>query len=346
MALVNLEKMYEQSLEGPRLERSLTLNFMGDWGMANFHRICSWLTQQFCDRAGPDSQVAIWNVRRGGIEAVTDLFQGRLQLSIATPSQLMSLALTGEGIFAPYGPMPSLRALAVLPQNDRMVLAIHPKYGINTFAELRASKPTLRIATSTNDGTNFIGHVAFAYLRAHGLDRAELESTGTRFVTATRPEQSIALVMAGEADALLQEAIMTPWWEELIEGHGFIPIPAESAALSRFAEENPGVAKWHSEPLPAGFWPSLKEPLPALDFSDFVVLVRDDLPEDIAHLLTWCLVETRSSIEVQYKHLRPDRSPLTYPLDPKAMAKTTVPLHPGAIRYYREAGHVLGVDDQ
>lgn len=340
MAMIDLGKMYEESLQGPRIERSVTLNFMGDWGMANFHRICSWLTQQFCDRAGPESQVAIWNIRHGGIEAVTGVFQGRMQLAIATPAQCMTTALTGEGIFAPYGPMPSLRALGVLPQNDRMVLAVHPKHGVTSFAQLRAKKIPLRIATSSNDGTNFIGYIASAYLKAHGLGPEELQSIGATLITSTRPEQSVALVASGQADALLQEAIMTPWWEDIIESRGFIPLPAEPEALSRLAAENPGLVKEHADPLPAGFWPSLKEPLPCLDFSDFVVLVRDDMPEDVAHLLTWSLVETRGSIESQYKHLRPEKSPLTYPLDPKAMGRTPLPLHPGAFRYYKEAGHI------
>ncbi|KAL2204837.1 hypothetical protein CC79DRAFT_1386668 [Sarocladium strictum] len=340
MATVDLTELVEQSLRGPRIERSITLNFMGDWGMANFHRICSWLTQQFCDRAGPESQVAIWNVRHGGIEAVTNVFQGRIQVALATPAQLMSTALKGEGIFAPFGPMPSLRALGVLPQNDRMVFAIDPKHGITSFEQLRAKKPALRIATSTNDGTNFIGHIAAGFLKAHGLGAEELTSWGATLVTAHRPEQAIALVMSGQADALLQEAIMTPWWAQVMEDKKFVALPAETDALARFHQENPGEAKLDPEPLPSGYWKSLKEPLSTLDFSDFVVLVRDDLPADVAHLLTWCLVETRGSIERQYHHIRPEKSPLSYPLVPKKMAQTPIPLHPGARQYYIEAGHI------
>lgn len=338
MATTDLSELNRQNEFGPRLERSYTLHFQGDWGMANFHRICSWLAQQFCDRTGPRSQVAIWNLRDGGLEAVTNVFHGSMQLSIATPAQLMSTALTGEGVFKTCGPMPSLRALGVLPQNDRMVLAINPKYNIRSFEELREKKPPLKIATSHNDGTNFIGYIASELMKAHGIDEAELQSWGGEYITATRPEQAMALVMDGKADALLQEAIMTPWWESVVEKNDFIPLPAEQDALARFQKANPGAASRDARPLPAGFWSSLDEPLPCLDFSDFVILVRDDLPEEVAHLLTWCLVETRASIESQYHHLRPEKSPLTYPLKPENMAQSPVPLHPGAYRYYKEAG--------
>ena len=70
------------------------------------------------------------------------------------------------------------------------------------------------------------------------------------------------------------------------------------------------------------------------------MLVREDLADDEAHLLAWCLVETRSYIERQYAHIPPERSPLSYPLVPARMAVTPVPLHPGAARYYAERGHL------
>lgn len=340
MGTSSVEKPQTPPFQGPRLNRSVTLNFQGDWGMANFHRICSWLTQEFCDRAGAESQVAIWNIRHGGIESVTNVYNGRMHLAIATPAQLISTALEGKGIFAPFGPMPSLRALGVLPQNDRMVLAIHPKHQISSFEELRAKKPVIRIATSTNDGTNLIGYVAHAYLASHGISPEDVKAWGGSIHTAHRPEQAFALVVSGEADVFLQEAIMTPWWQTVIEEYGFVPLPAESAGLTKFMADQPDATRVNAEPLPAGFWKSLSQPLPCLDFSDFIVLVRDDLPDDIAYLLTWCLVETRGSIEAQYRHLPPQRSPLSYPLDPKKMAQSPVPLHSAARRYYSEAGHI------
>ncbi|KAH6667442.1 hypothetical protein B0J14DRAFT_602263 [Halenospora varia] len=322
----------------PSIERSLSLTFMGDWGQANFHRICSWLTQEFCDRAGPRSRVGIYNMRGGGMEALEQVYSGEAHLSIATPVALLPAALTGKGLFAPLGPMPSLRALAALPQRDRMMLAIHPRFGIHSYADLHRVKPALRIATSSDDGTNFIGYVAMRLLEAHGITKEVLESWGGSFVLTTRPEQAIENMRVGNADAVLQEAIMTPWWRQLMEEHKLVPIPAETDALARLTSEH----GWQPASIRAGFWDSEfnKEDIPALDFSDFMVLVRDDMPDDIAYLLTWCLVEQRAAIEVQYKHMDPERSPLSYPLEPAKMAKPSIPLHPAAERYYKEHGHL------
>lgn len=316
----------------PSIARSISLNFMGDWGQANFHRICSWLTQEFCDRAGPRSQVAIRNMRGGGLEGPVSVHEGASDLCISTPAMLLPDLLTGNGLFAGR-PMPELRALAVLPQNDRLLLAIDPKYGIATFDDLRAKKPPLTIAVSADDGTNFIGHITQRYMEAHGIDESTLNSWGGAYLATTRPEQSLAKMVSGEADAVIQEAVMTPWWAEVMQSRQANVLAAEPDALAKLNSEH----GYRHNSMPAKYWDNLPLTIDALDFSDFAIIVRSDMPDDIAHLLTWCLVETRDVLERQYRHLAPERSPLTWPIEPRKMAQTPIPLHPAAKRYYREA---------
>ena len=264
----------------PRLDRSLLLNFSGDWGQANFHRIASWLCQEVCDRSGPKTRIGIWNLEYGGADALISVFDGAIDVAIVTPAGTLPAALTGEAIFAGR-PMPSLRALAVLPQNDKMVLAIDPAFGVSSFAELREKRPPLRIATSVDDGYNLIGYVAQRFMEAHGIDRATLESWGGGYVFSTRPEQSLFRMRDGAVDAVLQEAIMTPWWSEAVSRREAVVLGAEPEALARLAAEY----QWGRNDLPAGFLPGQAEALPALDFADFVIAVRDDMPDDLAHLI-------------------------------------------------------------
>jgi len=319
----------------PSLERSYHLRFVGDWGAANFHRICSWLCEEFCKRSGPRSRVAIWNVRGGGIEALHLVEEGEADLCLVTPAMLMPAMLDGSLIFQGR-PAPHLRALAVLPQNDRMVLALRTDLGIHSFEELRARKPAIRIATAPDDGTNFIGYVARLFMQAHHLDQRTLQAWGSEYVEDTNPRDSLQRMEDGEVDAVLQEAIMTPWWFNLMESRKAIPLAAEESALQTLAKQY----NFGRNDLPAGYWSTLGTPLPALDFSDFLVLVRDDMPDDVAYTLTQCLVETRHAIERQYRHLPAARSPLSYPLDPEKMARPTVTLHPSARRYYVDAGYL------
>ncbi|QKG27063.1 hypothetical protein ACTIVE_8716 [Actinomadura verrucosospora] len=51
-------------------------------------------------------------------------------------------------------PAPGLRALGTLPQRDRLVVGIRRSLRITSFAELRAARPRLRLASSAGTGTS------------------------------------------------------------------------------------------------------------------------------------------------------------------------------------------------
>jgi len=82
--------------------------------------------------------------------------------------------------------------------------------------------------------------------------------------------------------------------------------------------------------IPKGFLGVLEEPVATVAFVHRIV-VRDDLPEEVIYRVTKALWE---NIDALGRDL-----PEFSQSDPrKAAAKTLVPLHPGAARYYREMG--------
>jgi TRAP-type uncharacterized transport system substrate-binding protein len=129
---------------------------------------------------------------------------------------------------------------------------------------------------------------------------------------------------------------MTWWWQDLANNRDLNFLLIDVTVLDQLEHEY----RWPRAVLPDGYFRGLNAPLETLDFSDFLVIVRADMPEDVAYLLAWCLGETRAALESQYRHIPPERSPVTYPLDPATMARTPIPLHPGAERYYREYGYL------
>ncbi|KAL5583878.1 hypothetical protein FOVSG1_015229 [Fusarium oxysporum f. sp. vasinfectum] len=322
---------------GPRLDRSYGLHVVGDWGEANFHRILCWITQEFCDRAGPRSRTAIWSWRGGGMEGFQMVEDGEAHLAIATPASLMRSALTGEGIFNGHK-FPHLRALATLPQNDRVVLALDPSLGCKTFADIFAKKPKMKIVLPPDNLDSATGWVCHRYLEAHGITAADILAWGGEIIDRSgRADQ--CLIPAQDPNsgitAVIQEAIMTPWWTILIDERKFIPIPADQKVLEQLERSLPGLGP---STLPAGYWDSLKEDLPTLAFNDFIMFVRDDLPDDVVYLITWLLDQTKWVINSQYQHIPQHKSPLGYPFEPKKMCITSIPLHPAAERYWRQSG--------
>lgn len=326
--------MQDNPLPAPLIDRSLILDLVGDWGQATFHRILSWLSQQFCDRAGPKSRTRIWSIYGGGAQALAEVHDGQADLCIATPAKLMSAALKGEGIFAQWGPMPHLRALAALPQLDRLVLAVNPELGVRSFEALRQKKVPIRLTASDDDGNSFIGYVTWRLLEAHGLSASTIEQWGGKVLGFKRPHDCLAAAVDGSADAIIQEAVMLPDWNELIDRRGWVPIPVERTVLENLSS----LAGFESATITNTHWTTLKEPVQAVDFANFLVIVRDDMPDDVARLLTWCLIHTREGFEQQFKHIPPERCSLTYPMQPKAMAQTSIALHPAARDVYQQVG--------
>ena len=119
----------------PHIDRAVTLHFQGDWGQANLHRICGWLAQEFNDRGGPGSRTAIWT-GRGGTDAVDAIVKHDVDLSMVVPSYVGYSAVAGVGMFDGT-PHPELRALGVMPQDDRLVFAVGAEHGVRTFEDLR-----------------------------------------------------------------------------------------------------------------------------------------------------------------------------------------------------------------
>jgi TRAP transporter TAXI family solute receptor len=317
----------------PRVDRTITLHFQGDWGGANLHRVAGWIGMQVNARCGPGSRFAIWN-GRGFADNVRAVGRGEVDMALATPSTFVTAALDGRGVYEGEA-YPNLRAIGQVPQNDRMLLAVHPDAGVRSFAELRQRRVPLRIATGLDDGVNHVGVAARHILELEGVPRADIESWGGELLESEQPAQCHAFVRQGRASAILNEAIMTPPWHELAE-QGWAFFQTDRSVTDEL-ERRYG---WRGADLPAGYYAGQTEPIHALDFSDFLLVVRDDMPDDVAYLMAWALTETREQLERGYRHLKPERSPVTWPLDPSQMGRAPIPLHPAAERHYRERGYL------
>ncbi|MGI5404817.1 TAXI family TRAP transporter solute-binding subunit [Streptomyces sp. CA-135486] len=306
----------------PTIDRSLTLHLRGDWGSANLHRVCGWISQELTDRCGPHTKVAIWN-SRGFSDAVRAVGRGEVDVAMTTPVAFTTAALDGRGVFSEEH-FPQLRALGVVPQRDRLVVGIRKSFGISSFPELRENKPAVKLATAVNDGVNYVGLAAHELLTRSGVD---ILGWGGELLEDERPFETLDHVRDGRADAIVHEAYMLPAWQEIGTDLNFLEV--EQDVLDSLRDDY----SWPAATVDEGHFPGCRS-FRTLDYSDFLVLTRADLPEDVAYAIAWVLGETRHIIEGQYRHLAPERSPITYPLDPVTMGKTPVPLHPGAARYY------------
>ena len=320
----------------PRIERALELNFQGDWGHANLHRICGWISSVMTPLCGEGTRIATWTGKWGSV-APKVVSQGLVDMAMSVPAAWVASALEGKGSYAGEK-LDNICALGTMPQTDWVLLAVDRKFGVSSFEDIRRKQPPLRIATGPDDGDHTVGYGVQRVMEAAGIDRKTLESWGGAYLEEDRPDRVLGLLGEGGADCVFFEAVMTPFWINAAENNDFVYIPIESEVLDKVVRDF-GLSR---SVMPAGRLAGMNEPVETLDFSDFLMIVRDDMPEDVAYMITWIICETTEIIERQYRHLPPERSAVTYPLVPEKIARTSIPLHPGARRYYQEAGILPG----
>jgi TRAP-type uncharacterized transport system substrate-binding protein len=321
-----------------RLNRHVELAFRGDWGQANFTRVCGWLAQEVGDRVSPGSRFAIWN-GRGGRDQAEAVAAGEVDVAIVTPTAGARTMYTGGEGPAGGPALTELRALGILGHRDAVVVAVDAALPVRCVADLASIADRLVIATSPDDNANPLGVAAHYALRLAGMDADRLTAAGARFVYDERPFPGLASFAAEEVNVLITEAIMTPGWQRIADRRPVRYLDWGTAVFDRFAELG-----WPDTIVPAGYLPGLEQDLRALDFSNWIILCREDLDDEIAYLITWCMIRTRQALEAQYAHLPPERSPLVMPIRPSDMKDTPVPLHPAAERAYRDVGDTASAD--
>ncbi len=316
-----------------RLDRPVSLRFMGDWGAINLTRICGWLAQEVWDRSPGDTRSLI-STGRGMADNLRAVGRGEVDVAVATPSTFADMARRGKGLFEGEA-YPYLRALGEVPHADSLLFAVRrDQVDVSSLAEMRRRRVPLRLAISPDDGVSFPGYAAHKLLAASGLAPKAILEWGGTILEHERPFECLADVAEGRADALFHEAIMTPNWQDLAEAHDLTYLALETTVLEEVERE----FGWRRARVEQGYLRGLDADVDTLDFSGYLVVVREDMPDDVAFLLAWILGETAAGFEAQYRHLPADRSPVAYPIDRENMSQTAIPLHRAAEDYYRQAG--------
>jgi len=105
----------------------------------------------------------------------------------------------------------------------------------------------------------------------------------------------------------------------------FIPFsPEQLAALTQLMPE------LSASTLPRGSYPSLTKDYPTVGLFNFVI-VHKDLPEDLVYRAVKAVYDNHERLERAHPAAR-ETIPANVGRD------TFLPLHPGAVRYYREIG--------
>lgn len=247
--------------------------------------------------------------------------KGPVDLGV-TEGQLLIWNYNGTYFYQKDGPQPQLRLVAFIEDPVYYILAAKKSSGITDLSQLARARKPVKILT---DGGPWLDPV-FEY---YGITRQAVESWGGRF-----NEDAMALHKDYDFDVLISSVggtynnLESNVWVEMSQKYDLVyfALPQE-LRLELARKFNLSLVE-----LPAYFLRGVDRRIPTIGRSGHAIFGRSDMPDQFAYTLAKAIDESRAN-------LRWYNRPFSY--DSRTVWKDgNVPLHPGAVRYYREVGYL------
>lgn len=268
----------------------------------------------------------------GSRENLMEVAEKRLSLLWINPNAPLALAYKGRPPFSE--PLP-LRAIAVFPSWDAVVIAVHESTGITSIEEIRERRYPLRVSTGNpitppfeEDPTMFSVN---AMIAAAGFSFEDIHAWGGSIHPVSRPSHPdrAKMIEAGTVDAVFDEGLLS--WGQFAVAHGFKILPLEGMVRDRLVSGGFDMITLDSTRIPG-----LREPLSSVDFSGWPMIVHADMEEDVAYAL--CEAIEARKLAIPTDNFRPLNLVQLCTVDEET--PRGAPLHPGAERFYREHGYL------
>jgi TRAP transporter TAXI family solute receptor len=260
--------------------------------------------------------VAVAQATPGSIENLRLINNAQLESGFAQ-ADLAAWAYTGAKVFAEAGPLRRLRAIASLfPEAAHLV--VRAESPIHSLADLKGKRVSLGEAGSGTaaDATVLLAAAGFG---EKGLTRRYL-----------RPGPAAEQLKDGSLDAMfLVGGYPVPAIREVAASVPIRLVPIEGKIVDALKKD---FSFYSRTEIPAASYPGVDSGTPSLGFSA-LWLVNADIDADLVYAITQSLwnpatAAVLAALDPIGNRIRLDR----------ALDGLSVPLHPGAARFYREAG--------
>jgi TRAP transporter TAXI family solute receptor len=256
-----------------------------------------------------------WEVKpestKGTQENIRRLAAGELEFGMANAA-ISYFAVNGEGAWKkPF----AVRAVATLAPNVGIFVTTEST-GIQTIADLKGKRVVLGPAGAGFD------YFLKPLLSAHGVSYDDLSVLNGNYIAA------VDMLCDGRADAAFMG--------------GAIPIPAvvqlcatQDVVFVKFADDAVEKLKdypfYFAVPVKADTYSDLKTDLTGINVGSMQLITHENVDDDVVYNFIKTLYENRGQLV--------EKHPAGKALNPEnAVRDTGTPFHPGAVKFYKEAG--------
>ncbi|WP_303236652.1 TAXI family TRAP transporter solute-binding subunit [uncultured Bilophila sp.] len=264
----------------------------------------------------PDIELTV-EATNGGVHNLHLMASGDIEIGFTNPKEAMD-AYAGVGRYKHKVPILGLFSSAIAYQQCPALADSH----IRKVGEVRDK----RIGVGPPGALSRVDTEVF--LSAYGVTFKDFKA-----FSETLPEM-VEKMKNGQLDATMWFGVspLAPLMD-LAQSRDIVWLEADAETLKPILEKAP---YYFLSELPAGTYPKQNRPIPALA-QRYDIVARADMPEELVYRITkatFSNLEKLGSIYKGWAHCGPET----------ALQSMTIPLHPGAVRYFREI-NLPGLDD-
>ncbi len=275
------------------------------------------LAQLISNKAVVDGKKISATAEAGGASVANVKLLGNKDIESAfVAADILDAAYNGKGQFS-SGVIKNVRALGAL-YPETVQLITRADSGINSVKDLKGK--------SVSSGSPGSGQYQLLtdLLQVYGMTRADVKEDLSSFT------QAVDKIKDGNlAATLITAGVPTAAITDFAQSHALKVIPLSGPEIVQLQKQQPYYA---SVPLPANSYKGQTEAVPTLAVMA-VWATHADVPDNVAYEVTKALYENvkiMGQVHVQGKNISLDT----------ALAVGTAPIHPGALKYFKEKGIV------
>ncbi len=249
-------------------------------------------------------------------QTLMSINQGKFNIGFSL-TDATATAWEGEDYFKATGPIRNIRALAAFyPQATHII--VWAKSDITRIEQLKGKRVSPAAKGLSNDLE------AQRLLKLYGMTYSDMKVQFLSF------EDSATQFIDGHLDALLYTTIAFPF-APVINVNSQAPIRLISIPDDKVAQlvKYRGVEAYT---LPPNLYKGIDYPVKGIAVRAHLV-VRDDMPDELAYAIVKTIADNFSRYPVALKSM-------TYARLEDMPKDVGIPIHPGALKYYRERGWV------
>jgi len=268
----------------------------------------------------PDIKVTV--TTGGSLANLTKVNQEKADIGL-TMDRLFYEARKGIGAYKDQKPYEKIVGMAYLADIYMSLFLVREDSPISSIQEIKEKKIPIRLLTSPKASSPALATERM--LNEYGITFDDIRSWGGKVNFVSYAEAS-SLIKDGHADAWCGPMVSSI--VELTVSRRMKLLPIKESVLNALQED----FKYGKAVIPQNTWYFIKKDTPIM-CEAVILVVRKEIPEGIVYKIT-------KSICTHPDHIRGVSRTYRVFSPEKASRITGGPIHPGALRYYKEHGYL------